>query len=284
MYWLILLLVLIPLNAFGSFGVSGTTYPRSVAGVSIPESVGGATADYPESVSRWKLEPSALTTDSRSTNTLTNINTVTEDTTNEIEGTGCGNFEYDNDEYLIRADADLTSGFPLKSGNTNKAVTFCGWARIESFTADGAIAIVTKYGGGTDNKRSFNLHINNTTHFARLYLGYNNGDSLETKAHATELSTDTWYLICGSYAGDSTKTWAIRVRSSTGGIVGSDATDAATLDANGLNVEDAPFVIGAAAASGSYADHFDGQLDDISVFSSALTADHVTSISKGVYR
>jgi hypothetical protein len=45
-------------------------------------------------------------------------------------------------------------------------------------------------------------------------------------------------------------------RSSTGGIVGSDATDAATLDANGLNVEDAPFVIGAAAASGSYADHF----------------------------
>lgn len=284
MYWLLLFLILIPLNAFGSFGISGTAYPRSIAGVSVPASVSGITADYPDSVSRWRLEPSALTTDSKSTNTLTNVNTVTEDTTNEIEGTGCGDFEYANDEYLLRADGDLTSGFPLKSGNTNKAVTFCGWARIESFTADGAIGIASKYGGGTDNTRSFYLNINNTSHLATLYIGYNSGNSLENVAHATALNTGTWYLICGSYEGDSTKTWAIRIRSATGGVVGTDATDTATLDANGLNVENAPFVIGAGATSGGYADHFDGQLDDVSVFSSALTADHVTSVSKGVYR
>jgi len=51
MYWLILILILIPLNLYAGFSVSGVTDPASVAGVDEPASVGGVTSNYPAACS-----------------------------------------------------------------------------------------------------------------------------------------------------------------------------------------------------------------------------------------
>ena len=64
----------------------------------------------------WKLDSGALTTDSLSTNTLTNLG-VAGDTTNHVEGTGCGDWEISDipSDSMFILDINLVSGFPMKS-------------------------------------------------------------------------------------------------------------------------------------------------------------------------
>ncbi len=79
----------------------------------------------------WSLDNGALTTDSIGTNTLTDNNTVGTDTVNYKEGDASADFESSNSEYLSITDANLDSGFPLKSGESGTfSVTF--WYKAES--------------------------------------------------------------------------------------------------------------------------------------------------------
>lgn len=230
----------------------------------------------------YKFESGALTTDSKSTETLTDVNTVGTSTSIKVEGAASADFIRANAEYLYRNDADLSTGFPLKSDDTTKNVTFCAWVNLEIIPAAGENAvIVRKYGGGTDNKRSFSLHVDSSG-YAAIWLGYNSGGTGETKTHGTVLSLGAWYFISASYQ-NSDKAYAIRIRNIAGEVVGSDLTGTATLDVNKLSVSDTPFTIGAGKASGSQTDYWDGKIDECVVFNDILTSDEVTLISKGEY-
>ena len=80
----------------------------------------------------WRFESGALTTDTIGSNTLTDYNTVGEDTTNHMEGSCAADFEKSNSEHFVITDANLDSGFPLKSGDTNKKISICFRVRFES--------------------------------------------------------------------------------------------------------------------------------------------------------
>ena len=144
----------------------------------------------------WKLDSGALTTDSISTNTLTNTG-VAGDTTNHKEGTGCGDWEVTDvpSDYMSIADASLASGFPLKSDDTSKVISVFGRIKPETLPADGAhMIIISKY-DAAGNKRSFWLSLLNTAGVTvfRLILGYNGGASAVGFSHESPLSAGNWY-------------------------------------------------------------------------------------------
>ena len=83
-------------------------------------------------VALWKLDNGASTTDSKGTNTLTNVNVVTNDAVNQQEGDACGDFELDSSQCLTITDANLDAGFPLKNGDATKIISLCAWCYLES--------------------------------------------------------------------------------------------------------------------------------------------------------
>ncbi len=236
-------------------------------------------ANDPDVVALYRFESGALTTDSSGNgNTLTDLNTVAEDTTNEKEGACCANFTRANYEVLYCTDANLSSNFPLKSGTSNKKFTISAWIRLKSVDPSGTYyGIFSKHGYGLS---SFWMGFNGNEKLM-FVLGYNNGDSEEVSSrHATALSTNTWYHVTISYD-DSDKSYAIRVRDADGSVVGTDLTGNTT---NNINVEDGRMGIGAVNYSGGTWIHcFDGLIDELVVFKRVLTADEVTDIAKGQY-
>ena len=236
-------------------------------------------ANDPDVVALYRFESGALTTDSSGNgNTLTDINTVAEDTTNEKEGACCADFTKANYEVLYCTDANLSSNFPLKSGTSNKKFTISAWIRLKSVDPAGTYyGIFSKHGYGLS---SFWMGFNGNEKLM-FVLGYNNGDSEEVSSrHATALSTNTWYHVTVSYD-DSDKSYAIRVRDADGSVVGTDLTGNTT---NNINVENGIMGIGAVNYSGGTWIHcFDGLIDELVVFKRVLTADEVTDIAKGQY-
>jgi len=99
--------------------------------------------------------------------------------------------------------------------------------------------------------------------------------------HATTLTADgsTWYHVTASFR-DSDKAYALRVRSSSCGVVGSDVESNST---GNINVENAAVAIGAVYWS-SWVYYFDGLIDDLNVFADYLTADEATLVCKRLYK
>ena len=117
---------------------------------------------------------------------------------------------------------------------------------------------------------------------ARLVLGYDAGGSVENHTHATNLSEDTWYVICGSYQNSNMAT-AVRVRDGSGNVIGTDLEETATLDANKISATNAKVMIGARGSGGSPIYTWGGNIDEVVVFKDVLTASEVTQIAQGVY-
>ena len=103
----------------------------------------------------WSVDNGALTTDSKGTNTLTDNNTVQTDTVNFKEGDAAADLELGNGEYFNITDANLDSGFPLKSGETNDDFTVCLWVKLESVS--GFLTLVSKWDRSTVSVNSFQI-------------------------------------------------------------------------------------------------------------------------------
>jgi len=233
-------------------------------------------------VALYKFESGALTTDSKDGNTLTDVNTVGEDTVNYMEGTCSADLELNNSEYFYRLDSALDAGFPLKNGDTTKVISVCCWFRPESFNTVGDGRVIwSKY--DSNNKRSMMLVIftvSTGVYRLRLYLGYNGGASIEYKEHLTTLSAGTFYHITCTYD-NADKSYSIRLKDTNGDPVGSDLTGTATLDVNKLNAEDARWQVGATADYAVW--FFDGLIDELVVFKDVISSAEATQIALGTY-
>lgn len=229
-------------------------------------------------ISMWEFDTGALTTDSVGTNTLTNNASVAE-STDKRSGTGSADFEASSSQYFSRTDANLSSGFPGKNGETNKSFTIGAWVKGESFVpiATGGRGIIAKY-DYANGDRQYHLSIREISSGSGTYcfkgqLGYNSGAAGEEKAHASEISTGTWYFVAMSYD-TSDKSWAIRVRDAQCQDVGTDAGGTATLDANGLSITDGVFTIGSLGAN----HYFDGLIDKTFAYNTPLSESEIEAI------
>jgi hypothetical protein len=219
----------------------------------------------------WRFENGALTDDSKGTNTLTNNASVVASTSDKKEGGASADLESGSSQYFSITDANLDSGFPLKSGDDGTFTISC-WIKAESLAAD--MNIWSKY-TGTNNLRSVSCVLLSTG-ILRLRFGYSSGTLYQQITHGSTLSTGNWYHITIRHRA-SDRNYRISIRDASGNIVGTDVFGTLT---NALSVTSAPFVIGA-DSDGIY--NFDGLIDEFVVFDRVLGSNEVANIAKGLF-
>jgi len=210
-------------------------------------------------VSYWKLdESSGDASDSVGSNTLTNNNSTAFATGKINNG---ADFESGSSNYLSSASASF---------DISDALTISGWINPESTPGSGTWrGIVSKY------TSSFGLN-------SYLFWYYNNGgtpqinasisgdgSTLKTTSYNVTLTTGTWYHVAMVYIPSVSITLylnGVQVAINTTSIP-------ASIDVNtGIDL-----LVG----TGEATNYFDGMIDEVGIWSRALTADEVTSLYNG---
>lgn len=206
-------------------------------------------------VSHWKLnEASGNAVDSHGSNTLTETSGTIASATGKLDG--ARDFEAGDTERFVIAD---NAGLSI-TGNC----TICAWVNAESFGSNPNI-IAAKY-TTTGNQRSYRL--NQTVTNGRPSFGVSQTGTAET-ASATwgsNLSTGTWYFVCGRYDGTNV---SISVNA---------GTPVTTAYSSGIFDSTAPFLLGAQLDNDFSGTDYDGLIDSVSLWSRALTDDEVTTL------
>ncbi len=149
----------------------------------------------------------------------------------------------------------------------------CGWFQIESLTQN--VGLFSKYDSG-GNKRSISISVLSDGKISVL-LGHTAGTNAETVYSAGTLVIGRFYHFGFTYQ-DSDKAWKLVVWDDT---ASSKIINASGTAANAINVEDAPFTIGAGGSGGGTP--FDGEIDEVVVFKDILTTGEIDEIRQGVY-
>ena len=226
-------------------------------------------------VALWDLEEtSGDRFDSIGTNTLTDNNTVGTDTVDYQEGGASADFEVDNSQSLSISDANLDSGFPLKSRESNGDISITFWYKKESNNSYAGLFSKWDTGAGA---RSFYIRDHSTK--LDFYIGTNSGTGYELLNNSLSTSAGRWYHV-GATFNNTTKAWKLRVWDDTAGSV---ALDTGGTAANNIAITSAAVGIGASHNSGTPERYFDGLIDEVVVFSDILTTGEIDQIRQGTY-
>jgi len=219
----------------------------------------------------WRLESGALATDATGHgNTLTNTGVTASATCQE--GSGSGDWELSDSDYMLISDASLSSGFPLKTGDVDKDISVCFWCRMESLVT---AYCVSKADFGS-SKISFGVLVTSAGKFGHL-TGYNSGASYEASWATNTVTAGRWYHVGATYNG-STQAYTLRVWDDTASAVVANLSGTKT---NGISVTDASVVLGSRdeGADGL----FDGLIDEVAVFSRVLSTTEIDNIRNGIF-
>lgn len=219
-------------------------------------------------VALYRFESGEFADDSKGTNDLSDVNTVTVETTLYKEDAQAAKHVRSATEYFYLSDSALSADFPGKSGTSNGSLSFCAWVRFTSLAS--ARGFANKFSGSSGN-RGWSLSIG-----ASLNLNLTKGlasdaSATETLSHGSGFVTGRWYHVGVTY-NNTDKTARIRIWDDTAGtILGTDAT---------TTFSDYIYIGGAGFTLGS---NHDGIFDEVVVFNRALTADEIDSIRRGQF-
>jgi hypothetical protein len=219
--------------------------------------------------------------DTKGSNDLTNItgHEATADTSNKKEGTTAALFASATPSYMTISDSSLASGFPLKSGETNKKISVTFWCRPGSVpTAGNVMYLFSKWDVG-NSKCSFAIALTEADgdNYITLKVGNNGGAGAENRTNlGVHISAGYWYHVTCTYD-DSDKRFVVSVYDPSLNYTGSIS---GYLTYN-ISITDAPIYLGAYAdLDGSY---FNGRLDEVAVFNDILTVGEADQITMSTY-
>lgn len=184
---------------------------------------------------------------------------------------------------LYRTDANLSANFPGKSGEgCVKTFSACFWIYYDASgmpSAGDLDYLLGKY-EAVSGDRSWRIQLYNST-IKKIEWSIAYADTGEIVYHGSDLSEQTWYLICGTYD-NADKTYAIRIRNDSGGTVGTDATGTMTLDGSKMVCGDNEFYINHGSVdSPNY--RANAYFDEVSIWKKVLSSAEITAISQGTY-
>lgn len=220
-------------------------------------------------VALWRFENGALTTDNKSTNTLTAAFTPVADTSDYQEGAACVDLEASDGDSFYCNDTDLCEGFPLRNADVAPSLTFsmCVWVKPEAPLTESA-TICTKDGGagglwvriGADGKLEF----------------YTYSGGWQLAEFGTGMTAGQWYHV-GLTHDSSDKSYRIRIwDKDAAALLGADVTGNF---AGAISKVNAAFRIGGSVIGTPW----DGKLDEFVVFKDVLTTDEIDAIRGGTY-
>lgn len=223
----------------------------------------------------YRFEPGGLTTDSKSTNHLTaSASPPTSSTAwwGYNEGTGSALYTRTSSQCHYITDANLPSGFPTKSGETNTTFTVCFWMRYSSATQYGGL--VSKY-LATGNLRSWSILWGNTNQIIVLW-GTTNGTVAETfNCGTSSVGTNQWYHISVAFDGPNKKILVV-IHPQWGKYPSSilEFTPTNTLSA-----------VGSELRIGSYdgVNYWNGYIDEVVIFDKFLSMADMDAVRSGTF-
>jgi hypothetical protein len=218
----------------------------------------------------WRLESGALTVDSKGNNTLTPINSPGEDTVDYREGACCSTHDKTINQRLYRPDAGLDAGFPLKSGDSVKKISFCCWYKP---TTTNSYCVVTGKKDWANSKVSLALCVRDSGQ-AFISWGYQAGQ-YERYLNLGNLTAGRWYHF-GVVADGKAKTLHVRVYD----VTGNTATNYNGTFAEEIYVTDVPWSIGGSQGG---TDPLDGKVDEVVVFNDLLSDSEIDYIRNGTF-
>jgi len=212
--------------------------------------------------------------------------TVTADTTAYMQGAASAKFYATtiNDiiyapPWLTLADGDLPSNFPGKT--TGDSFTVCFWKRVSISTNSTLQAGPSRVGKYVWEVKSDVVDGDVPTFNLQLLLRVPN---LVWCTHASTLSVNTWYHIAATYDG-TTGNYRLSL-ATAGGTVGTDVTGTtATMIGSAAAMSVYGHSHGAANASPLIQETLTQttHIDELAVWTSALTTDDIGDIRSGVY-
>lgn len=233
----------------------------------------------PNCVLLWRFENGALETDSIGTNTLTNTS-VTSDTSIYVEGAGSA--YWNNSPYFQITDANLDTGVPFKSSNTDTQVTFAFWCRFTShyittrallYKAKASLQLnfsIVQYAQSSKSTIRFNVYKDTSS--------YNGVSYYRDASDLMELAT--WYHVTCTFD-DATDEFGISIWDAGAG--------------NALGNGDISYTPGASftwfkgndllniGVAGPGYNRYIGWLDEVVVFNDILTPAEMAAIIAGTF-
>jgi hypothetical protein len=227
----------------------------------------------------WRFEPSALLADSVGGNTLSQIGDPGIDATSE---TGAGNYKEGSGSIkLIRdpdtgdqgyvgiADASLDAGFPLKSDDTVKKISFSGW--VKAVADDGGYTYTAwfqKHHQTTAAHRCFRVGWKSDTGYMMLDV-WDSAGTKQTLTFDAGIQFNQWYHFGVAIDGVA-KTYLLRVYDQT-------ADSAQTFSGSFTNE------LRVTAGSYRIGEYFDAYADEFAVFDDIKTASEFDDMRAGTY-
>lgn len=220
----------------------------------------------------WNMDNGAIVTDSSGNGeTMTNNNGVTADTGDFKQGDASGVFVAASSRHLSRLDSALASGFPLKSGETNRDFSVFAWFKANDASATDVIASKRESG-----KISMGVQI--TSSHVRFFVGTVGGSGV---ANADDTSTSLvdgqWYHVGATYT-ESDDAWRIRIWDDTAQSVGETT---GTFSVTDIAITDASFKIGLLQGTTTWA--WDGLIDEVVVWDRPASAAEIDEVRQGIY-
>lgn len=229
----------------------------------------------------YNFENGALTTDSSGNgNTLTaSASAPTADTVNYKQGAGSVDCETSSDQYYTRADANLSAGFPLKVGTTNYSFTFTCWVRAESLSSSYYRFVWTKPLASYQTHTDLNL-LSTAFTFGVCFSGTTRTISCLSPAPVT----GRWYFIGCTYD-RATGTGRLWIWDDTTQAVIYNGTQpwAGYGDPDTSVGGKSSFNVGADPSKPVLTTHWDGNIDELTVWNRALTVAELTAIKNGTF-
>lgn len=225
-------------------------------------------------VALWRFEPGGFMTDTIGSNTLTNSG-VDQITVDPLECLASGDFISANSDYAYITDANLDSGFPLKSGESNKVISVCALIKPDQV---GIAETIWSKDSSISGGRSIKGYIGGGA--VRLLIGYNSGNSTEIKIHASTIVAGNEYHITWTYDGSGGAGGAYRISvydKTNTTLLGTDKTGNFT---NAIYIGTTDFEIGS-ATSGTL--NFDGPIDEVVVAKDIFTTGEIAQIVARTY-
>ena len=212
----------------------------------------------------WRFESAeALLVDSKSTNTLTAVAGATVNTSDYKEGVGAADLTRASNQYFNITDANLASGFPFKSSESNRVATFCCWAKWDS------LGVVNQ---GIMGKLQVANSCGAYMYNSKIYLDWN----ASWQDTGITLSTGIWYHIACRMDGPNGDSDVRIYRASDGQIFTYAKTNWAVLGSC-----TADFRVGTFNTATNNC--FDGIIDEAVVFNRLLTDGEIDLIRLGEF-
>ena len=221
----------------------------------------------PHCISVYQFEDFEIGKDSKGTNDLTlSASPPTAFFGDHKEGNFAVDLDDTNSQYMYIDDANLSSNFPFKSGQSNFDFAICVWVKFNTIVAWDKDHLIFSKG-----RTAFSLGIiRSSTPQLTLYLD-NDGYSV-----SGTIEQDKWYHISASYDSGSNymqiRIWDYSADSLLGNYIPNVNVN---LVANSNAVQ-----IGSAVDDADYADIC---LDELVIFNTSITTEDMDAIRQGIY-